>query len=246
MKGIYILLIGIVGFALTGCYSSNIMQTAKPIENGKVNFTSSARMYWTNDEIPVFPGVSLGLRTGVTNRSDIGFYYSSSIWHNARIDYKHNIWKKADGNSYLSLGLAIENNSLLPDPREFRKSWAASVPLFYSFNHNKPTVVYIAQRFTFGFGDMDLLSNMDYYKNEYQCDSEEFQISHDMIYSGGIGLRWGKKEKFKWFAEFTYSTRFQKFVGCYIDKNDGSSEYYIDDATRLYPEIGIGLSIGNH
>lgn len=230
------------------------MQTAKTVENREVKYTGGAFVYVTEDtkdndnDASVLPGVNIGIRYGLGQRTDIGMFYASGGWGHARVDVKQNIWQKPDGNAYLSTGFAIENHNYHDDQKTsgmelFNKGWAASIPLFYSFGHNKPVTIYTAQRFTLSFNELDLLKNWDYYMNEYTLPLNQYiDRQNTLFYSGGLGFKWGKNDNKKWFAEASYSFHTNRYIYC---NNAAPEQNEVRKVTIGQLEFGIGMTFGS-
>lgn len=242
MNGKTILYLLVLGYLLTGCYSASIMQTAKTVEKGKVNFSGAVSLYGPlHDDPPLTGGANVALRYGIANRTDIGLSYASGLWGHARLDMKQNLWKSSNSNSYFSTGFAFDMTNV--GDNGFTNGLAISVPLFFSINHNKPVTIYSEQRFALGMGGISLLRDYDYYKNDYVCSGDHLSLENWNFYTGGIGLKWGKKEKLKWCAELSYVLYFRRFVLC---EPGSDSPYNVGKPTYLTPQLSIGLSFGNH
>lgn len=177
-------------FTLTGCFSSSIMQTAKPAAQGEIETTFGASFYGGLGE--PMGGVNVMIRTGVTQRSDIGLYYASGLYGNLKLDYKHNFWKSVNENVYFSAGLGFDILSS-EGHNDANLFGACSLPLYLSWNHTKKAIFFMGHRITFGLKDTDVFGT------EFP---QNYNLEHHWFYAGGIGLKWGEKRT-KWFVELS-------------------------------------------
>ena len=187
---------------LGSCFSSAIMQTAKPTPVGTLERSIGFSGY--ADDGNVYAGVDGMLRTGIYKRGDIGLAYSLGTLGHLKLDFKHQLYTSPDHNWYLSSGIGVDGIWSEQILGPVNKDIGLTLPLYFSFNHNEKITPYFAQRATLGLTDLKTLS-------QYQKAPglQQYDLNHDWYYTGGGGIRWGEK-KVRWFAELSYTFQFNR------------------------------------
>jgi hypothetical protein len=184
------------------CFSSAIMQTAKPTPVGTLEGSGGVSGY-ANDG-GIYPGFDGMLRTGIYEKADIGLAYSLGILGHLKLDFKHQLYASADRNSFLSSGIGVDGIWSQEILGPTNQDIGLTLPLYFSFNHNENITPYFAQKATLGLSDVSALSQ---YKKT--AGLQQFSLNHDWYYSGGAGIRWGDN-RVRWFAELSYVFQFNR------------------------------------
>lgn len=220
---------------LASCFSSSIMQTAKPVEKGQIETTAGLSAYGSSGGGGI-PSADVMVRYGIGQKSDIGASYSLGLFGHFRLDYKHNLYESPTKNTYLSSGFGV-------DAMLYEATWSEpqdvglTLPLYFSFNHNKKVIPYLAQRATLGLNDIGVLVQYD--KNPGLTD---YDYDHNWYYSGGFGIKWGEK-RVKWYAELSYSIRFNREYQNSVYTDDfGETQTFFRKNTD--PQEVFQLSVG--
>jgi hypothetical protein len=210
-------------FLLGSCFTSSLLQTAKPLDKGTVEFTGGAAGYFGFSQ--TLPGLNAMVRVGTGKRSDLGFGYATGLFGHARLDYKYNFYRSPDENRFFSSGVGIDwitadEDELLP---------AVNIPFYFSINHQGKVVPYFGQRFTLGLNDVDV---------RFGGSAEGM---HRAYYSGGAGIRYGRN-RVKGFIELTYAVELSR------DRHFGynaQQEQYLQDNRYEEPvaQLNIGVTI---
>lgn len=206
---------------LTSCFTSSILQTAKPLDKGTCEFSGGILGFSRGETLP---GLNTMLRVGIGRRSDIGLGYSLGIGH-LRLDYKYNFYRSANEKNFLSTGLGFEYFFTEAD---YKPIPAISLPLYFSMNHTGKIIPYFAQRFTFGLADMNV------------AFGNHGEGHHTLFYTGGAGIRYGKN-RLKGYVEVSYSV--DRVRDRQLTQN-ADNEQYTSDHTHQSPgiEINVGLT----
>ena len=216
---------------LNSCISPRIMETAKPVSKGDAMIATGLSGY-ANTEI-IFGGIEINTRFGISDNSDVGFSFNLPVPGHMKIDYKKQLVPSPREKTYLSSGFSLEglvpseNSSMVP---------AFSVPLFFSFNHQKSVTPYFAQRFTMSFTGWNALR----YSNNQLPLEKTLRTENTMLYSGGLGLAVGRGLN-KWFIEFTYFSRYSFFLRNYYSSQ---TEKWIYNKGQNHEDVGFQVSIG--
>ena len=235
MKWAYIIPISIL---LQSCYSSSVMQTAKPLEKGESDFSIGADGYASSGDM--FPGLELMYRRGINGKSDFGARYTFGLWGHGRIDYKYNFFRSANERLFLSSGIGFD--AYVPDSFG-GQNWFVGpyVPLYFSFNHGNPVVPYFSQGFSFGLNDLRGLA-----PNQVPITSNYQGFEHTMFYNGGFGIRFGQR-RVKYFVELSYGVRLENQVREQQNGPEGAEYWTIvhSQDTDLVFQLSTGITIGN-
>lgn len=206
---------------LGSCFSSAIMQTAKPTPVGTLERSAGISGYADLDDGDLYLGVDGMLRTGIYEKADIGLAYSFGTIGHLKLDFKHQLYASPDNNWYLSSGIGVDGIWWEQILGPTNKDIGLTLPLYFSFNHNKNVTPYFAQRATMGLSDFSTLS-------QYQeaPGLQPYNLNHDWYYTGGGGIRWGEK-KVRWFAELSYTFRFNRvYVNDLYTNSQGGQEVF--------------------
>ncbi len=187
---------------LASCFSSAIMQTAKPTPKGTLERSLGLSGYV--DDGYVYPAIDGMLRTGLSEKSDIGLAYSLGTLGHLKLDLKHLIYTSPDQKMFFSAGIGVDGIWSEEVLGPINKDIGLTLPLYFSFNHKGKITPYFAQRLTLGLTDLNTLGQ---YNEDPLFDS--YNLSHDWYYTGGGGIRWGEKDV-KWFAELSYTFKFNR------------------------------------
>lgn len=180
-----------------------------------------------------FLGGDLNIRYGIGGNSDIGLSANFLVPGHIRFDYKRQLLTNSNNSLYLSSGLALEGYI----PSEYRSMTPSfSVPLYFSFNHNKNVIPYFAQRYTMSFEGLNAFR----YSDSQLPVFEEINTRNTILYSGGLGLAFGK-EYDKWFLELSYFSLYSFFLKNYY--SSVLSEWIYDKGQR-HDNFGIQVSFG--
>lgn len=235
-KLLYTLYISLL-LVLTSCISSSVLQTAKPNEKGQVTGVIGLSAYKMEHE-NVFPGINGMVRFGVGENSDLGLAISPGLLGTIRLDYKYKIWSSSNQNSFLSSG--IQADFVLNDSYGGDLDVGATLPLYFSFGHNKNVTPYLAQRYTMYFRDIDVFK---YYNKE----NEQFLSKHHlMTYNGGLGILFGKG-RVKWFVESSYALEFNRNLVVWQPSGEDfyQTDRNIDQDFNVELSFGIVLGLGD-
>lgn len=225
---------------LSGCYSASMMQTAKTLDKGEKEFTAGVGPYTSYGDVLVTPDFMV--RFGVSDKSDMGVFYSLQLNGHAKVDWKRELWSSPNGDKYLSSGAMFEAympNDFGGDPFYF----GLCAPVYFSFNHDKKWVPYLGQRFSFGLTDTQVFK---YYNND-NPPLERFNFDHYMFYSGSVGIRFGEKRT-KYFLEGSYVYRINHSYRHYSSTDDnGITEWYLNKNYHdgLSLQLTLGVNIGS-
>lgn len=224
---------------LTSCYSASMMQTAKTLDKGERETTVGVGPYTSYGDVLFSPDFML--RFGVSDKSDIGIFYSLQLNGHAKVDWKRELWSSPNGDKYLSSGAMLEAympNDFSGDPFYV----GVCAPMYFSFNHGNKWVPYFGQRFSFGILDTGVFK----FYNDDSPPLERLSFDHYMFYSGSLGLRFGEKRT-KYFLEASYNYRINHSLNQYSYTDDnGITEWYLNknyfDGLSL--QLTLGLNIG--
>lgn len=223
----------------SGCFSSAIMQTAKTTPVGTLERSLGLSAY--ADEGDLYAGVDGMLRTGISDRADIGLAYSLGTLGHLKLDFKHQIFASKDQNVFLSSGLGVDALWSEQFLGPINKDVGVTLPVYFSWNHTKRFTPYFAQRATLGLTDMSALTQ--YSKAP---GTEAFFLNHDWYYSGGLGIRWGEN-KIRWFAELSYVFQFERRYtnDPYLNDQGGQEYYFYKGITRSgTAQLTVGMFVG--
>ncbi len=224
---------------LASCFSSAIMQTAKPTPKGTLERSVGLSGYV--DDGYVYPAINGMLRTGLSSKSDIGLAYSLGTLGHFRLDFKHLVYASPDENMFFSTGIGVDGIWSEEVYGPINKDVGFTLPVYFSFNHNEKVTPYFAQRVTLGLTDLGVLSQ---YKKQPGID--QFDYKHDWYYTGGGGIRWGKK-KVRWFAELSYTFQFnRRYLNIFYTGDQGQPVVYFDKGiTRCgTAQVTLGMFFG--
>lgn len=227
MKGAWLFFLLVL---LSGCYSSSMMQTAKTLDKGESEVSLGVSGYLQPDAGGVAP--DLMWRQGISDKSDMGVGYSVGFYGHARVDWKREIWSNPTNTTFLSTGLGFDGYF----PNDFSGEpfyYGVNIPLYFSFNHGKEFVPYFGQKFSFGFRDLKVFQ---YYNND-DLPQQNLYYYHQMFYSGGAGVRYGKR-RFKWFAELSYLVSIYRYVTQYSYTGENDVELW-----RANKSFGSGMGV---
>ena len=217
---------------LTGCYSSGVMQTAKPLNKGKISYTGGISGYNMDDEI--YAGPEFMIRKGINSKSDFGFGYALGLYGHAYADYKYVLVESAAKKNYLSSGIGLD--AFIPsDFQDFPWMIGMKLPFYASFNHNKNTIPYFAQSFTLGLNDIAILSHL----SDNKANSSTIYYDHSIYYSGGAGVQFVKKN-INYFIEGSYSILMNNIYRNFYDNN--LNDWYLEK--RFYRVFNYQLMFG--
>ncbi len=211
---------------LESCHSSAILQTAKPVSKGSTEVSVAASGYSVSD---IIPGVNAMVRTGINERSDIGFAYSGTLYFQIRSDYKHVLWSHPQQSAFFSSGVGLDVLLLNDWGSDINSNIGLIAPLYFSFNHDGRVTPYFAQSFTMGLFGLRTLAD---YRSSGPFHSSYRE--HVMFYSGGAGIRFGQRKRIRWMVELSY-------------KVWGTHRLYVgdEDIFRHYDRDGqVELSVG--
>lgn len=224
---------------LTSCFSSSIMQTAKPTPKGTLERSVGISAY--ADDGDIYPAIDGMLRTGLSEKSDIGLAYSFGTLGHLKLDFKHLIYASPDENAFLSTGIGVDGIWSEEVLGPTNKDIGMTLPLYFSFNHNEKITPYFAQRATLGLTDLSALSQ--YSKAP---GTQSFSLNHDWYYTGGGGIRWGEKNV-RWFAELSYTFQFnRRYVNDPFINSQGNQEYFTWKGIRRSgtAQVTVGVFFG--
>lgn len=236
MKLLYILIV----FCLTGCYSANLMQTAKTLEKGKQELTVGAvGNFVEGGDFGTGVGPDVMYRRGIMKRGDIGISYAPSLAiGNLRADFKYNFWKSRDQNRYVSTLISAEAHNV--------KEIYSGLALIASFNHSKNIHPYIYHKFTLGYKDIKVFS---IYDNEIPSTQREW-YNHKMFFIGGVGFRYQlkKKPRTQFFLEGGFNFLSRVFYQNSHDIVDDEKEWYIykfkSNDMNYHITLGFSFKLG--
>ena len=157
---------------LASCFSSSIMQTAKPTPVGTLERSAGISVY--ADRGDIYPAVDGMLRTGISKRADIGLAYSLGTLGHLKLDFKHQLYASPDQQLFLSSGIGVDGIWSEEILGPTNKDIGITLPLYFSFNHNEKVTPYFAQRATLGLTDVSALSQ--YGKNP---GLQTYDLNHD-------------------------------------------------------------------
>jgi hypothetical protein len=204
---------------LGSCFSSAIMQTAKPTPVGTLERSIGISGY--ADDGNIYAGVDGMLRTGLYKRGDIGLAYSLGTIGHLKLDFKHQLYSSPDHNWYLSSGIGVDGIWSEEFMGPTNKDVGLTLPLYFSFNHNMSVTPYFAQRATLGLTDLSALCQYQKAPN-----FQNYDLNHDWYYTGGAGIRWGEKNV-RWFAELSYTFQFNRvYINDLYTNFQGVQEVY--------------------
>ena len=224
---------------LASCFSSSIMQTAKPTPVGTLERSVGISGYVDGDD--VYPGIDGMLRTGLYEKADIGLAYSLGTIGHLKLDFKHLVYSSPDQNMFLSTGIGVDGIWSEEILGPTNKDIGLTLPLYFSFNHNQKITPYFAQRATLGLTDLNVLSQ--YSKS---AGFQGFNLNHDWYYTGGGGIRWGEKSV-RWFAELSYTFQFNRSYinDPYINQQGVQDVYFYKGITRSgTAQLTLGVFFG--
>lgn len=209
---------------LSSCFSSSIMQTAKPTPKGTLERSIGISGYAEtgfDNKLDLYPSIDGMLRTGITEKSDIGLAYSLGTLGHLKLDFKHLLYASPDSNLFLSTGIGVDGIWSEEILGPVNKDVGVTLPLYFSFNHNERITPYFAQRATLGLTDVSALSQYGKVPG-----TQAFYLDHDWYYHGGGGIRWGENN-IRWFAELSYKFQFNRRYtnDPYID-DQGNQQYF--------------------
>lgn len=211
------------------------MQTAKPVDKGGIEVTTGLSAYGSSGGGGI-PSVDVMVRYGVGEKADIGASYALGLFGHFRLDYKHVLYTSPNKNTYLSTGFGVDGilyEATWSEPKDV----GLTVPLYFSFNHNKKVIPYFAQKATLGLNDIEVLGQ--YGK---PAGLMNYDYDHNWYYSGGFGFKWGEK-RLKWYSELSYSVRFNREYHNDVFTDDmGVMEVYFRKSTD--PRATFQLSLG--
>jgi hypothetical protein len=226
-------------FILQGCFSSSMMQTAKPLEKGKTQVSVGVSGYAIGyNDYGIAPDFMY--RKGINGKSDFGIGYSMGLLGHFRADYKQQLYVSPTKNKYLSSGVGID----VYYPSDFggdQPVLGITAPLYFSINHNKNIVPYFAQRFTLGLNGLGIIR---YFPNETPIENQEIYKTHNMFYTGSIGIRSGQK-RVKYFLELSYSASFEHYFSNYYYSYMDTWEMKKGGRDHLNFQLTLGMMIGN-
>lgn len=224
---------------LASCFSSSIMQTAKPTPKGTLERSIGISGYADNGDL--YPAIDGMLRTGLSEKSDIGLAYSLGTLGHLKLDFKHLIYASPDQNMFLSSGIGVDGMWSEEILGPVNKDIGLTLPLYFSFNHNEKVTPYFAQRLTLGLTDVSALTQ---YSKAPGVDP--YSLNHDWYYTGGGGIRWGEKNV-RWFAELSYKFQFnRRYINDPYINDQGSQDYFTTKGiTRSgTAQVTLGLFFG--
>ena len=234
-KFIYVLALPLL---LGSCFSSSIMQTAKPVDRGEIEVTTGLSAYGSTGGGGI-PSADVMVRYGVGENSDLGAYYALGLFGHFRLDYKHVLYKSPTENTYLSSGFGIDGllyEATWSEPQDL----GLSVPVYFSFNHTKKVIPYFMQKATLGLNDINVLSQYN-----RAPGLTNYDYDHNWYYSGGFGFKWGEK-RVKWYGELSYSIRFNREYQNVVYTDDTGLNVYFRKSTDPQPtfQLSLGMMIG--
>lgn len=221
--------------SLSSCFSSSIMQTAKPVEKNKVETTLGISGYTTGEG--GLPSLDAMVRYGVSKKSDLGLAYSLGLFGHFKLDYKHVLYASPNQNAFLSTGFGVDG-ILYEGTWSEPKDVGLTVPLYFSFNHTKKVIPYFAQKVTFSLRDAQVLGQ---YKND--PGFTDYNLDHNWYYAGGGGVKWGQN-RLKWFAELSYSVRFNReYTNSVFVDEFGVTDRYFRKSTDPFGMVQLTLGM---
>jgi hypothetical protein len=228
----------------SSCFSSSIMQTAKPTAKGTLERSVAISTYAEtgyDDKLDLYPTIEGMLRTGITEKSDLGLAYSLGTLGHLKFDFKHVIYASPDNNLFLSTGIGVDGIWSEEILGPVNKDIGLTLPLYFSFNHNQKITPYFAQRATLGLTDVSALSQYGKVPG-----TQAFDLDHDWYYHGGGGIRWGENN-IRWFAELSYNFQFNRRYDNdpYIDELGNQHYFTAKGITRSgTAQVTIGVFFG--
>ncbi len=229
---------------VSSCFSSSIMQTAKPTPKGALERSFGVSGFAEtgfDDQVDFYPTIEGMLRTGITEKSDIGLAYSLGTLGHLKFDFKHLLYASPDHNLCLSTGIGVDGIWAEEILGPINKDVGVTLPLYFSFNHNQKITPYFAQRATLGLTDVSALSQYGKVPG-----TQAFYLDHDWYYHGGGGIRWGEKNV-RWFAELSYKFQFnRRFTNDpYIDEFGMQQYFTAKGITRSgTAQVTVGMFFG--
>lgn len=162
-------------FFLSGCYSSNVLQTGRVLEKGEYEITAAVGV------VRYFDAAG---RVGVGGNTDIGLAISPDFWGHYKLDVKHQLLHIKPIDGYLSISAGADYFN--PDPFSGdRPLHGPTLSTFFSANHQGKWVYYL------GKGAHSKVTDFNAFTFASEIDFSDTQRSYfySFISRGGIGVR---------------------------------------------------------
>lgn len=221
-------------FFLCGCYSSNVIQTGKPLNKKEFEFAFAAGAY---------AGIELTGRLGVGAKMDIGASIVPDLNGQYRFDIKRLIGQTKSNDGYFSIAIGVD----FYEPESwFNGQWPLNGPtlsFYYSFHHDRKWMYYS------GLGLHFEPMNFAVYRMEYENTGSpsRFSTSHSMVLRGGFGVRKQLESGRKFFIEASSFVRsdYRVFTGS-GEISEGLYNVNMSHRVNVFPTVSVGYIFSNN
>jgi hypothetical protein len=216
---------------LSGCYSSNVLQTGRVLEKGEYEITGA---------VGVVRYFDAAVRIGFGGNTDVGLAISPDAYGHYKVDVKYQLLKIKPIEGYLSLSLGAEYfNPQYPSADS--PLHGPTLATFFSANHGGNWVYYISKGIHSKVTDFNALT----FASEIDFSDTERSYFYSFISRGGIGIRRLIGVDNYLFFETSFKNRFNYRAYTLENEVNGKYPVYYRRTNNFTPSFAVGIVFTN-